>query len=142
LWRIFCPIEAQPTVLCAAIMSSDARSVLGADGERVAEEFLRRRRYTIVERNYRCRAGEVDLVALDGDTVVFVEVKTRRGEGFGSPLEAVDPRKQRQVCRAAQQFLAEKRLQDRVARFDVVGVWWENGRPMCELVRGAFESPI
>jgi putative endonuclease len=114
--------------------------VLGADGEKVAEEFLRRRRYTIVERNYRCRAGEVDLVALDGDTIVFIEVKTRRGEGFGTPLDAVDPRKQRQVCRAAQQFLSERRLHDRAARFDVVGVWWEDGRPMCELVRNAFEA--
>jgi putative endonuclease len=121
-------------------MPSDVRHLLGADGEKVAEEFLRRRRYTIVERNYRCRAGEVDLVALDGDTIVFIEVKTRRSEGFGTPLDAVDLRKQRQVCRAAQQFLVERRLHDRPARFDVVGVWWENGRPMCELVRGAFEA--
>lgn len=123
-------------------MAPDVRRVLGTDGERAAEEFLRRRRYTIVERNYRCRAGEVDLVALDGTTVVFVEVKTRRGEGYGNPLDAVDPRKQRQVCRAAQQFLAEHRLQDREARFDVVGVWWEEGRPVCELVTNAFEAPF
>jgi putative endonuclease len=123
-------------------MTSDLRRVLGADGEKAAEEFLRRRRYTIVERNYRCRAGEVDLIALDGTTIVFVEVKTRRGEGFGTPLDAVDRRKQRQVCRAAQQFIAERRLQDREARFDVVGVWWEAGRLMCELVQNAFEAPV
>jgi putative endonuclease len=123
-------------------MASDVRRVLGTDGERAAEDFLRRRRYTIVERNYRCRAGEVDLVALDGATIVFIEVKTRRGAGFGTPLDAVDRRKQRQVCRAAQQFLAENRLQDRDARFDVVGVWWEGGRPMCELVTNAFEAPF
>lgn len=122
-------------------MPSDVRRVLGSDGEKAAEEFLRRRRYTIVERNYRCRAGEVDLVALDGDTIVFVEVKTRRGEGFGSPLDAVDRRKQRQVYRAAQQFLVEHRLDDRAARFDVVGVWWEGGRVVCELVQNAFEVP-
>jgi putative endonuclease len=122
-------------------MPSDARRNLGANGEKAAEEFLRRRHYTIVERNYRCRVGEVDLVALDGDTIVFIEVKTRRGEGFGSPLDAVDPRKQRQVYRAAQQFLVEHRLNDRAARFDVVGVWWEGGRVVCELVRDAFEVP-
>jgi len=118
---------------------SDDRQVLGAEGERAAEKFLRRQRYTIVERNYRCRSGEVDLIALDRSTVVFVEVKTRTQRGFGSPLEAVDPRKQRQVQRAAQHYLSEKRLHDRDARFDVVGVWVEKGQVCCELVKNAFE---
>ncbi len=120
----------------------DVRQILGAEGERAAEQLLRGRRYVILERNYRCPAGEVDLVALDGETVVFVEVKTRRGVGFGSPFEAVDARKQRQVSRAAQHFLAQHRLQDRAARFDVVGVWWEQGRVRCELVQNAFELPL
>lgn len=115
------------------------RQRLGTEGERAAEKYLRRQRYVIVQRNYRCRAGEVDLVALDGDTVVFVEVKTRTQPGFGSPLEAVDPRKQRQIQRAAQYYLTENRLQDRNARFDVVGVWWEGGEMRCELVRSAFD---
>jgi putative endonuclease len=118
----------------------DARQVLGAEGERAAEKFLRRRHYAIVQRNYRCRAGEVDLIALDGNVVVFVEVKTRTQPGYGNPLEAVDRRKQRQILRAAQQYLSEKRLHDRPARFDVVGVWWENGRAQCELVQNAFEA--
>jgi putative endonuclease len=118
----------------------DERQLLGAEGERVAEKFLRRRRYSILERNYRRRAGEVDLIALDGHTVVFVEVKTRTQPGFGSPLEAVDPRKQRQIQRAAQYYLSENRLHDREARFDVVGVWWENGDVRCELVKNAFET--
>jgi putative endonuclease len=119
----------------------DDRKVLGADGEKAAEDFLRRRRYLIVERNYRCPVGEVDLIALDGKTVVFVEVKTRKGAGFGTPLEAVHPRKQAQVSRAAQFYLVAHRLENRAARFDVVGVWWENGRPNCELVQNAFELP-
>jgi putative endonuclease len=117
----------------------DERQVLGAEGERAAEKFLRRQRYTIVARNYRRRVGEVDLIALDGATVVFIEVKTRTQPGFGSPLEAVDRRKQRQIQRAAQQYLSENRLNDRDARFDVVGVWWDNGRVRCELVKNAFE---
>ena len=117
----------------------DDRQILGAEGERAAEKFLRRQCYTIVERNYRCPSGEVDLIALDRSTVVFVEVKTRTQPGFGSPLEAVDPRKQRQVQRAAQHYLSEKRLHDRDARFDVVGVWWENGQVRCELVKNAFD---
>lgn len=117
----------------------DERQVLGAEGERAAEKFLRRARYTILARNYRCRGGEVDLIALDRSTVVFIEVKTRTQPGFGSPLEAVDQRKQRQIQRAAQYYLSENRLHDRNARFDVVGVWWDNGRVQCELVKNAFE---
>lgn len=118
----------------------DERKLIGAEGERAAEKYLRRQRYAILARNYRCPTGEVDLVALDGSTVVFVEVKTRTQPGFGSPLEAVDPRKQRQVQRAAQYYLTENRLHDRNARFDVVGVWWENGRMQCELIKNAFET--
>jgi putative endonuclease len=118
----------------------DIRQVLGADGERAAETFLRRQRYAILARNYRCRAGEVDLIALDRFTVVFIEVKTRTQPGCGSPLEAVDRRKQRQIRRAAQQYLSENRLHDRDARFDVVGVWWDNGRVQCELVKNAFDA--
>lgn len=115
------------------------RQVLGARGERAAEQLLRRRRYKILQRNYRCSGGEVDLIALDGTTVVFVEVKTRTQEGFGTPFAAVDRRKQAQVVRAAKHFISEHRLFDRAARFDVVGVWSENGRITCELVRHAFE---
>jgi len=117
----------------------DERQLLGAAGERVAEKFLRRQRYTIVARNYRCPTGEVDLVALDRSTVVFIEVKTRTQPGFGSPLEAVGPRKQRQIQRAAQHYLTTNRLHDRDARFDVVGVWWEDGEARCELVKDAFQ---
>jgi putative endonuclease len=118
----------------------DDRHDLGTAGERAAERFLRKKRYVIVARNYRCKAGEVDLVALDHGTVVFVEVKTRRQPGFGGPLEAVDPRKQRQVVRAARHFIAAHRLHDRNARFDVVGVWWEDGCARCDLVENAFEA--
>lgn len=117
----------------------DVRKVVGAEGEKAAEKYLRGQRYTILERNYRCPLGEIDLVALDGDTVVFIEVKTRRGEGHGSPLEAVDVRKQRQVGRVAQSFLLRHRLQDRNARFDVVGVRRDGADIVCELVRNAFE---
>ena len=117
----------------------DTRQLLGADGERAAEKFLRRQRYTIIERNYRGRRGEVDLIALDGQTVVFIEVKTRTQPGFGSPLEAVHSRKQWQIQRTAQQYLAEKRLHDRDARFDVVGVWWDNAQVHCELIKNAFD---
>ncbi len=115
------------------------RQLLGSDGERCAERYVRRRRYVILQRNFRCPVGEVDLVALDGRTVVFIEVKTRSQEGFGSPLDAVDTRKQRQIRRAAQYYLSRHRLYDRDARFDVVGVWRDRNRIRCELVKNAFE---
>jgi len=115
------------------------RQLFGAEGERAAEQFLRQQRYVILERNYRCPRGEIDLVALDGRTVVFVEVKTRRGLSIAAPFEAVDRRKQRRIARAAQYFVARHRLEERVARFDVVGVWHDGERTHCELLKGAFE---
>ncbi len=118
---------------------ADKRQRLGAEGERWAEKYLRRQHYLILQRNYRCPSGEVDLVALDGQTVVFIEVKTRTQGGFGSPLEAVDVRKQRQIRRAAQYYLSVHRLHDRNARFDVVGVWHEQDVIRCQLVKNAFE---
>jgi putative endonuclease len=120
---------------------SEARQRLGAEGERAAEAFVRRQRYTIVARNYRCPHGEIDLIALDGGVVVFIEVKTRAHAGSGAPLEAVSLPKQQQIARAAQYYVNVHRLHDRAARFDVVGVTWESGEPRCELVRNAFDAP-
>lgn len=116
------------------------QQTLGTEGERAAERYLRAQRYAILARNYRCKLGEVDLVALDGRTVVFVEVKTRRGEGFGTPFEAVTHHKRRQISRVAQYYLVRHRLLDREARFDVVGVWWEGDQPRCELIKNAFAA--
>jgi putative endonuclease len=117
------------------------RQQLGSLGEGAAAAFLRRQRYAILERNYRCPLGEIDLVALDGEVIAFVEVKTRTQRAAGSPFEAVSRRKQQQVARAAQHYLTTHRLLDRAARFDVVGVWWENETPRCELLRNAFDVP-
>ncbi len=103
---------------------NNAKQVLGQEGERVAERYLQKKGYKLVERNYRCPAGEVDLIVLDRRVIVFVEVKTRTGNRFGSPLEAVQPRKQHKMIRAAQFFLAQKGLHQRDARFDVVGISW------------------
>jgi putative endonuclease len=92
-----------------------------------------------VARNYRCRAGEIDLVALDGETLVFVEVRSRRGSGVGTALESVDGRKQARVARVARHFLAARGWDDRPARFDVVGVRFDHEPPAVEHVRAAFE---
>lgn len=117
----------------------NGKLLLGQEGERLAERYLQKKGYTLVERNYRCPAGELDLIVLDRRVVVFVEVKTRTGHGFGSPLEAVEFRKQRKMIQAAQFFLAEKRLQQRDARFDVVGVSWPGREAVVEHIENAFE---
>ena len=119
--------------------AGNGKLLLGKQGERVAELYLQKKGYKVVERNYRCSGGELDLIVLDRRVVVFVEVKTRTGDGFGTPLEAVEFRKQRRMIRAAQFFLAEKNLQQRDARFDVVGVSWPGRKPVVEHIENAFE---
>jgi putative endonuclease len=118
---------------------NNAKQVLGKEGERIAEQYLKRKGYRLVERNFRCSAGEVDLIVLDRRVIVFVEVKTRTGHGFGTPLEAVQPRKQRKMMQAAQFFLSQKKLHQRDARFDVVGISWPGREPMVEHIENAFD---
>jgi putative endonuclease len=117
----------------------DGRRELGARGEELAARFLEAQRYTILARNFRCRAGEIDLVALDDREVVFVEVRARRGERLGTPLESVDGRKQAQVVRVARHFVAARGYLDHDARFDVIGVRFDREPPTVEHVRGAFQ---
>jgi putative endonuclease len=117
----------------------NSKQALGREGERLAELFLKKQGYKLVERNYRCRGGEVDLIALDRRVVVFVEVKTRTDHQFGSPLEAVAPGKQRRMIVAAQFFLHQRSLHERDARFDVVGIsWLGTSKPVFEHIQNAF----
>jgi len=104
----------------------DRRPQLGHRGEKCAEKFLRRRKYRIVTRNYRCPLGEIDLIALDDSTVVFVEVKTRADRYHGDPQDAVTPEKQRRLTRAAEAFLKHTSSQDRACRFDVITVTFDH----------------
>ncbi len=113
---------------------------LGARGEEIAVAYLKGQKYTVVERNFRCKAGEVDIVAREGSTVVFVEVKTRRSMSFGPPQASVTSFKQRQVSKAALVWLAKHRLQEANARFDVVAILLrEHEVPAIEHIRNAFE---
>lgn len=100
----------------------DDRAGLGLQGERAAEKFLRKLGYKIVTRNYRCAAGEIDLVALDGAIIVFVEVKTRTGSQHADPQDAVNPDKQRHIQRAAQFFLRQTHSEERDYRFDIIAI--------------------
>jgi putative endonuclease len=95
---------------------------LGDLGERLAAEFLRKRGYVIIERNYRCSVGEIDLVARDGDELVFVEVRTRRGQVLGSPEESVTAAKQRKLIEVAETYRQEHQSLPESWRIDVVAV--------------------
>jgi putative endonuclease len=95
---------------------------LGNHGERIAAAYLTAAGLRVLDRNWRCRDGELDIVARDGDTLVFCEVKTRRGTGFGHPAEAVTPVKQRRLRTLAQRWLAAHDEHAPDLRFDVVGV--------------------
>jgi putative endonuclease len=110
----------------------------GAWGEELALRYLTRLGYTLVERNYRTRYGELDLVLRRQNTLVFVEVKMRRGVGFGHPLEAVTPRKQAAIRSLAQQYLLHRRPRFDTLRFDVVGILVGNGEPEVVHVEDAF----
>ena len=114
-----------------------ARSTLGAAGERLAATHLEKQGFEIVDRNYRCRAGEIDLVAARGDLIVFCEVKTRRSDRWGEPSEAVDYRKQARLRRLAGAWLTEKGGRGEV-RFDVISVLVENGRTQLVHLPDAF----
>jgi len=120
----------------------NARATTGRLGEAWAIDYLVRQGYEIIETNYRRPFGEVDIIAREQGALVFIEVKTRRSRRFGGPSEAVDGRKQRQLSRIAQHYLAQHRLGDSAARFDVVGVILDaHDQPVeMELIRDAFES--
>ncbi|MHB8764523.1 MAG: YraN family protein, partial [Deferrisomatales bacterium] len=100
---------------------------VGDLGEDLAARHLRSLGYRILERNYRCPLGEIDCVAVEGRTLVFLEVKTRRSARYGGPLEAVDRSKRRRLTRLARHYLMEKRLGEVPQRFDVVAVWLDPG---------------
>lgn len=95
---------------------------IGSLSESAAGHFLQEKGYRIIQYNYRCRFGEIDIIAEEGDTLVFCEVKYRRNGRYGTPLEAVGIRKQRTIARCAQYFLLEHHVADQKCRFDVIGI--------------------
>ena len=102
---------------------------LGDHGERLAATYLTDAGLRVLDRNWRCREGELDIVARDDGALVFCEVKTRRGTGYGHPAEAVTPAKQRRIRLLAQRWLAAHDEHAPVIRFDVVGVLVHRDRP-------------
>ena len=129
-------------------MGPDAHR-FGRESEAIAERYLKQSGYHIVARNYRTRYGEVDLIAYDGPTLVFVEVKARRSRRFGMPHDAVDRRKQRQLTRVAMAFLAQRGVdvagsprEEPNCRFDLVIIEkrsrWSTEDDQIELLQDVF----
>ncbi|GAA4619441.1 YraN family protein [Saccharopolyspora hordei] len=111
------------------VCTGNGRNELGEAGERLAAEMLERRGMTVLDRNWRCPQGELDIVAADGDTVVCCEVKARSGVDYGGPVYALNPEKITRIRSAARSWLAERRLVGCPVRFDFVSVLWPPGRP-------------
>jgi len=112
---------------------------LGQKGEGLAVGFLKKKGYKIITQNYKTHIGEIDIIALDGETLVFVEVKTRESTEYGQPFEAVNIRKRKKIKDVALLYL--KRLKDiPPCRFDVVSINYVMDTPQFELIKDAFEA--
>jgi len=114
------------------------KKLLGREGEDRAARFLMQRDYRILERNYRTRSGEIDIIALHQGMVVFVEVKTRTSDAYGAPELAVNPRKQHRMIKAALGYIKYKKLHQVPCRFDVVAISSSTEKEV-ELIQNAFE---
>jgi putative endonuclease len=112
---------------------------LGKKGEAVAVRFLKKEGYRIIEKNYICKMGEMDIIAREKDTLAFIEVKTRTTTEFGPPQLAVNSSKQRKLSKVALNYLKEKRLEEVKARFDVVAILLCQKGEAIELIKDAFE---
>lgn len=112
----------------------------GARGEDLAAQYLRRKGYRIRERNFRCRQGEIDMIAEKAGILVFVEVKLRKSTAKGQPREAVDWRKQQRILGAAQYYLYSKKINDVPMRFDVIEIYDEARGLRINQIENAFWS--
>ncbi len=121
-------------------MTKATTSKTGRAGERLAVAHLKKNGYKIIETNYRCRGGEIDIIARHRSTLVFIEVKARSSDLFGSPFEAVNAAKQVRIINAAKAYLAERNAGGVAVRFDVVGVFLDREPPLVEIIADAFQS--
>jgi putative endonuclease len=116
------------------------RQQLGNQGEQLANQFLRKRGYIILAQNYRCPLGEIDIIAKDKRTLVFIEVKSRQSLQYGQPSEAVTYRKQQQISKVAQYYITANNFGAKAARFDVIAILLPPaGAPKIEHFTNAFE---
>lgn len=117
----------------------DARQELGKRGEDLACAELEKLGYVVLDRRFRTRRGELDIVARDGTVLVFVEVRARSGSRYGTPFESVTWQKRQRLSQMAASYLSIRRVAGVACRFDVVSIVEEDGTHTIELVKGAFE---
>ncbi|MBT5471874.1 MAG: YraN family protein [Nitrospina sp.] len=121
---------------------TEKRLKLGREGEDAAVAFLKDKGYRIIQKNFRSKLGEIDIIAQQKETVIFIEVKSRASHQFGHPFNAITPAKQGKIIQVAQSFLAKHRLMGNPARFDVVGLTIDPGNAKAfqiELLENAFQ---
>ena len=118
---------------------SDTRQAFGRKSEALAAKHLKKMGYKIVTRNYRTKLGEIDIIAKDSSTLVFVEVKARQSAQYGSPKAAVTYEKQRKISMVALAYLKATQQMQTAARFDVVSIDYSEGRPVVEVIKNAFD---
>jgi len=114
---------------------------VGDKGEKLAEDFLKRKGFNIIQRNYRCKLGEIDIIAEQDDVIVFVEVRTKRTESFGIPQSSITSGKISRITKTALSYIQEKELFDRSCRFDVIAITFpqKSKEPNIEHIENAFE---
>lgn len=111
---------------------------IGRGGEGLAVNFIKEKGYKILETNFSCKLGEIDIIAKKGDVLCFIEVKLRKTKEFGSPLEAIDIRKKGRIFKTAQYYCMKNKIGDVPMRFDAVGIDFSSGLPVIEHVENAF----
>lgn len=122
----------------ARLSGKRAHLALGALGEDLAVNALKEKGYRIVARNHKIYGHEIDVIANDGKTLVFVEVKTRSNRDYGRPLEAIGPSRVKRLRKAAELYLAKEKIKGVSVRFDAVSVEMVEGKPVVEVLRNAF----
>lgn len=118
---------------------SQEKKEIGQKGEDLAVDFLKGLGYQILERNYRCKLGEVDIIARDNESLVFIEVRGRSSLAFGLPQESINRKKQHQISKVALEYLTRKKVKNTPARFDVVAISLKPGKEKVEHIKDAFE---
>lgn len=114
------------------------KKLVGNKGESIAEDYLKRKGYKIIRKNYRCRFGEVDIIARDNDTIVFIEVRTKQNDNFGSPQDSITPAKIEKISKTSLSFIQEKKLTGFSYRFDFIAITFPQGKPNIEHIENAF----
>ncbi len=114
------------------------RQKIGAEGEELAAKYLGKQGYRIIEKNWRCHLGEIDLIAKDADTIVVCEVKTRSNDSFGHPLEAITPKKQTRLRKLGELYCQSLTKTECSLRFDVITIFKDDGVAQLEHIENAF----